>query len=293
MSGIYFEYTPGHIVARFTQAAEFDYIELHLRMGGEVTTTQECGDDGQEGDIREEREEVREHSLYMSSVFCPFEDFIRFREAITLDVQEVAFEWDAEGPTGAMRWHRRRRGESGHLMVEWSSRGASFVHTTFLYTRDTVAGLYGALRSFAESADYNPFRYERLTLGESVPLLVPGTTADDLADRLVWLDGFAAMTAIGSLVSAAQDSATRGGRKTFPIEHFLDPAIAVPADYRLSAQREQEASEWDAADQTRRRQMLDEEFSYGVASWHGCNLRALRSRLIEEWLAKPASDGIG
>ncbi len=87
--------------------------------------------------------------------------------------------------------------ESGDLIVEWTSRGASFVHTTLLYTRDTVAGLYGALRSFAESADYNPFRYERLTLGESVPLLVPGTTADDLADRLVRLDGFAAMTAIG------------------------------------------------------------------------------------------------
>lgn len=78
MAGIYFEYTPGHIAARFTQAAEFDYIELLLRMGGEVTTTQEAGDDGQEGDIREEREEVREHSLYMSSVFCPFDDSCGF-----------------------------------------------------------------------------------------------------------------------------------------------------------------------------------------------------------------------
>jgi len=38
--------------------------------------------------------------------------------------------------------------------------------------------------------------------------------------------------------------------------------------------------------------MLDEEFSYGVASWYGCNLRALRSRLIEEWPAKPAYDEI-
>lgn len=217
---------------------------------------------------------------------------MRFLEAIALDVQEVAFEWDAEGPTGAMRWHRRSLGESGHLMVEWGSRRTSFVQTTFLHTRDTVAALYGALRSFAESSEYDPFRYERLTLGEAVPLLVPDTTSDDIVGRLVRLDGIAAMTAIGGFVSAARNRSDRGGRKTFPIEHFLDLATAVPTDLQLSTQREQEAFAWDAADEPRRRQMLDEEFSYGVTSWSGCNLRALRSRLIEEWLAKPPAEGI-
>lgn len=288
MSQFYFDYTPGHISARFAHGSEFDYIEFYLRMGGEARTVEERSDDDREGTVREEREEIRDHNLYMSSVFCPFEDFIRFLEAIAIDVQEVAFEWEAEGPTGAMRWTRSRLGESGHLMVEWSGRGRSFVQQTHLYTRDTVAALYGGFRSFVESADYNPFRYEALTLGDCVPLLIPGAAPETLADRLVQLDGIAAMSAISGLVCAA-DARYRGQTGAYPVEHFLDARTALPADHRLSDEQMRDAETWDAAGEPQRREMLTGEFSYRVRSWHGHNLRSLRSNLIEAFLAKPAS----
>jgi len=97
----FFDYTPGRIEARFSHGSDFDYVRLRLRMRSAAVTTTPC-----DGRLRIGRPvdypAPRAHlSVYMTSVFCPFADFIRFLEAIAIQVQECGFEWDPEGPPRA------------------------------------------------------------------------------------------------------------------------------------------------------------------------------------------------
>ena len=46
-------------------------------------------------------------------------------------------------------------------------------------------------------------------------------------------------------------------------------------------------TEWDAENEAHHRRLHEEEFPSGVTAWRGANLRALRSRVIEDWLSAP------
>ena len=137
MSGIFFDYEPGRIHARFSHRGKSDDINLEIRMDGDVTTTTDCDDEWHLAEPENWQKDGTEFTVYMSSVFCPFPDFIRFLEAISIEVQECGFRWMAEGPDGAIQWTRRAIQDTGFLTVEWSSED-SFSHRMMLNTRQAV-----------------------------------------------------------------------------------------------------------------------------------------------------------
>lgn len=127
-----FDYEPGRIEARFSHRTKYDYINLDIRMAGDITTTTECDDQGRKAKPVSYQKERADFTVYMSSVFCPFKNLIWFLEAITLWVQECAFDWDAEGRDGRMHWRRRFIQETGFLTAEWDSSDAEFSHRMML-----------------------------------------------------------------------------------------------------------------------------------------------------------------
>jgi hypothetical protein len=283
MTGTFFNYEAGRIDARFSHDTKFDYINLDISMEGANTTTTECDEEGRLAEPKNWQKDGVEFAVYMSSVLCPFRDFIRFLEAITIEVQECRFHWDAEGPEGVIRWTRRVIGDTGFLTVEWSSE-ESFSNSMMLNTRQAVRTLYGAFRTFVESPDYDPLRYEQLTYGESIALVLSSVSLETLADTLGQLSESAAEAAIQRLRDAAQCRRSGGPKMTFTIEQFLEGTEATANFYDCKALI---PADWNSLNQAHRVSSLKAIFDYQESSWFGTNLRALRSKLVEDWLALP------
>ena len=168
MAGTIFDYKPGRINARFRHGSGFDTIVLRIRMSGATVITTPCDDQFQKGNPVNHVADRQDFSVYMTSVWCPFADFIRFLEAIVIQVRECSFDWDAEGPDGGMKWERRFINENGFLTIEWHSRHSKFEHRMMLDTRQTVKTLYTTFRRFVESPEYDYLRYEEHTFGEEL-----------------------------------------------------------------------------------------------------------------------------
>lgn len=275
---------PDQIQARFGQDRGFDYICLHITIVGGITTSVECDDQGGEEKLVRRRKKERTFTVYMSSVFCPFQDFIRFLEAITLDVQECAIGWDAEGPDGRMHWRRRYVQDVGFLTVEWDSSKVNFSHQIKLNTRQTVKTFYSAFRSFIDSSDYDPLRYEELTHGESFALILSDASLDDLAARLVQMSAEAARVCLQALANAVDDRHMKGPKVSYPIAFFQQATEPVEAS---GGYHDWIDPEWDNWDIHQRMNQLKELFSWKGMTWFGEKLREMRSKLIEDWLALP------
>ena len=278
--GLYFDYAPGHLEARFSHDLQFDYINLDLRLGGDVTSVTAYDPQGRSfgPEVRQQRASV-EIQVYVSSVFCPFRDFVSFLEAICVGVQECAFTWDAEGPTGEFRW-QRSGDAAGQLAVHWSSSGGRIRWQTQLRTSHVIETLYHAFRSFVESPAYDPLRYERLTRGEALRCVLKPESLDELCRSLAGLDAQAAAAVIVQMEDVAQARTMAGPASTFPIAHYLslaDPCRVV--DGLLP-------DDWDTWTFEQRLMQLDEFLRTEVSSWEGENLRAMRSMLVEDWLAR-------
>ena len=285
MSGIFFNFEPGRIEARFSHDTEFDYINLDIRVDGDITTTTKCDDEWRLAHAESQRKEYPEFQVYISSLWCPFPDFIRFLEAITIEVQECSFSWDPEGPEGRMRWERRHFQDTGFLTVEWKSSDKQFSHRMMLNTRQAVKMLYTAFRTFADSPDYDPLRYEELTIGESFALVLSNASLDELADAFLGLNSNAAESVIQSLQDAVSNRRTKGPKLTFPIENFLEATETVIPSSEFH--KPWIHPEWDSWDLDQRLNDLKELFDGGCSSWYGANLRELRSMIVEDWLALP------
>lgn len=284
MTYVLFDYKPGHIEARFSHEPEFDFIELGIRMTGDITTTTECDEHGRKMEPVSYQKETADFTVYISSVFCPFKDFMRFLEAITLDVQECAFGWDAEGPDGRMHWLRRLPHDTGFLAVEWMSSKKNFSHRMMLNTRETVSMLYLAFRAFVDSPEYDPLRYEELNYGESFELMLSDASLGDLAERLAEMNAGTVKRVFKSLANSVNDRHMKGPKLSFPIKHFLEASEPVEPS---SHYNEWIDPEWDTWDTGRRLIQLEGIFSWGGMSWYGHNLREMRSKLIEDWLSQP------
>lgn len=277
---LHFDYAPGQLEACFSHDTQFDYINLDIRLGGDVTWVTEsdpqCHSFGPQ--VRHQRPSV-ESQLYVSSVFCPFRDFVSFLEAICVGVQECAFVWDAEGPTGEFRW-QRSGDAAGQLTVRWSSSGEPIRWQTNLQTSRVVEALYRAFRGFVESPAYDPLRYERLTRGEALQCVLHPESLDELCRSLATLDAQTAAAVIVQMEDVAQARSMAGPALTFPIAHYLglvDQCRVV--DGVLPGC-------WDTWTFEQRLMQLDELLRTEVSSWEGENLRALRSVLVEDWLAR-------
>ncbi len=285
MSGTFLTYKPGRIDARFSHDQRFDYINLDIFLDGDITVTTDCDDEFRLATPENHKKENVEFQVYMSSVFCPFGDFIRFLEAITLEVQECSFTWDSEGPEGRMRWERRSIHDTGFLTVEWNSSKTQFSHRMMLKTQQAVGALYTAFRAFAESPEYDPLRYERLTIGNGIALVLSDASLDDLAGAIVVLDAIAAETVVQRLRNAMGERRDGELKRSFPIRSFLEPTGTIMPSGEFY--QPWICPEWDSWDFDQRFNDLNELFDGGASSWYGANLRELRSRLVEDWLASP------
>jgi hypothetical protein len=283
MAGTFFDYEPGRIDTKFSHDSDFDYINLDIRMVGDITSTTECDDHGRFSDPVKHQSKPLEFSVYFSSVFCPFGDFIRFLEAITIEVQECGFEWDPEGPTGRMHWDRRFLNDTGFLTVEWLSKD-SFSHRTMLNTRQVVRSLYESFRSFVTSEDYDPLRYEEMRNGEGFQLVIADASLDDLTKALLPLDSTSVHSAITRLRETIGSRKSKGPKTSYPLSFYFEKDWS---ELPLSEWDSWISEDWDSFNPEQRTNDLHELLGWGSLGWDGANLRELRSTLVEEWLAKP------
>ena len=278
------EYEPSRLEARFSHDT-FDYIHLDLRIGGDVTWVTECDTRGESlaPAVRHQQASV-EFTLYMSSPFCPFGDFVRFLEAVTIGVQECAFSWNAEGPDGEFRWESAGDDE-GMLTVRWHSSREPFSRRASLSRREAVDTLYGAFRRFVESAEYDPLRFEQLTQGECLELVLQRESLDDLRQALVRLDAPKVAGVVSRMDSVVGSRSSAGPPLTFPLSHFLDGEDGADIGAGFFP------TEWDDWSVQLRLEHLGKFFAMGRSAWFGANLRKLRSKLVEDWLALRAGAG--
>ena len=283
MSGIFFNYQPGRISARFQHGSGFDTIVLRIRMNGAIVTTTPCDDQFPKGNPVNHVARAKDFSVNMTSVWCPFADFIRFLEAIVIQVKECSFDWDAEGPSGKMMWERRFVNENGFLTVEWYSRSAKFKYRMMLDTKQTVRMLYTAFRRFIESPEYDPIRYEELKAGEAFRLVLTKDTEsniENLVEKLVELDVRSAERLIFSLCQIIHQRMCDKPWVRYSLQHYVllsKEAIVEEREWNTWL-----PADWDIKDKVQRRtEIIEGVFNVGPPNWYGANLRLLRSPLIE------------
>lgn len=292
MSGILFDYTPGRIDARFRHGSDFDYIVLRMRMSHAAATTAPCDDEFHVGKPVARVAPRIDCSVYMTSVFCPFADFIRFLEAIAVQVQECTFEWDAEGDDGRMRWQRRRVDAEGFLTVSWrgsyGGRRQEFSHRMMLDTRQTVRMLYTAFRRFVESHEYDPLRYEELTAGEAFGLILADATVEDFAAALIALDRESAERVIdrACAVVSERTCTSKAPRFRLTLDELQRAAQVGEREANTERRLDPQWDHWES--EQRRAEVQTRIFPSSISGWFGSELRALRSALVEQWLASPA-----
>ena len=288
--GTFFDYTPGRLDARFRHASRSGMIVLRIRMAEAFVTTTESDENWNLGESVNHYQRSADDSMFIWATFCPFRDYLRFLEAVALQVQECAFEWDAEGPEGRLEWRRRFIDDTGFLSINWegSLRGPSrkFSHRMMLNTRQMVRMLYSAFRRFVESREYQPMRYEEMKIEETFSMVINDASLGDLAKVLVTCNLNRAESMIHAIRTVVAERVYDGGNASYPlqyyIDHSVDPVELDDANTWLN-------SGWDAWGQERRADYLQGQiFSLSDAVyWSGGNLRNLRSPLVEEWLATP------
>lgn len=293
MAGIIFDYMPGRLDARFVQDKRFDFIRLRMRMRNAEVVTTPCDDKFRRLTPVSHRQAKVEFSVRISSVFCPFDDYIRFLEAITTGVRECSFDWDAEGQEGTMRWERRYLHENGFLNVTWAGyyreHKQEFSHRMMLDTHQTVGMLYHAFRNFVESPDYDPLRYENIEAGDGFCLVLKDAGLEELTAALVAMGADTARHLLLSMGDVMRERAyvrpaLRNTRYT--LAHYLNAASSREISDRESD--EWICAEWNSMDQHRRAAYLREQlYSSGMTLGFGGNLRSMRSKLVEEWLTRP------
>lgn len=231
-----------------------------------------------------------DESMFIWETFCPFRDYIRFLEAVALQVQECAFEWDAEGPEGRLEWRRRFIDDTGFLTINWdgSFRGHSrkFSHRMMLNTRQMVRMLYSVFRRFVESPEYQPMRYEKMKIEETFSSVIKDATLDDLVKVAVDCSAQRAESLIYSIRGAVSECVHDGARAIYSLQHYIENSVA-PVE--LDDFNSWVDKQWDSWDRDGRAAYLREILlpSSDLVYWDGANLRTMRSSLIEEWLASP------
>ena len=302
MAGILFDYTPGKLEVRFEHGDGHDRINMFVKMYGEKITTTNCDDQFKQDKPVDHASPKFEFMVYMTSVWCPFDNYISFIEAIVIQVQECSFSWDAEGPDCVIQWARRFRNEDGFLTIEWCGK-EEFKHRMHLETKQVVGELYQSFRSFVESKRYDPLRYEKLTIGETLLLGLGGQySLEQIAAHIKTLDTVEARKLIASIFERAY---LRNGLNkpniTWPesLDELGQP-IAFSKCLLLYGAHHQANDDdmgteiftrhiddnWKNFNITAKEEYLDKLFKSVSSWWFGKNLREMRSKMIEDYLAK-------
>lgn len=272
---------PDKLKARFSHAADFDYICLRLALEGAAVHATPYDEECQ--GLRFTK--VRKLSVYMSSVWCPFRNYIRFLEAIAIQVQECSFSWDAEGPDGGMKWERRGFDDTGILTISWVDRHRTFKYRMVLETRQALRMLYTAFRRFVESPEYDPLRYEELDEKEAIALVIDSNDFDALVEIIINIDADRAERFIHGITSTISGRSVEGPNQQYSLKYFLALAESIEIPY-IDEDRWIDPGNWSIWSQEQRKSEVHDMFERGPCGWFGDNLRELRSPLIEEWLSK-------
>jgi hypothetical protein len=144
--------------------------------------------------------------------------------------------------------------------------------------------LYGAFRTFVESSSYDPIRYEELTCGEKFSLVLADASLDDLVRRIVTFDADKAEDVIQYLWDTVSGRCDAGSKLSFPIDYYVGANVPKARSSRYSSFVN---SEWNAWNADQRVVTLKAIFDSDSTSTFGANLRELRSKLVEDWLALP------
>ena len=154
-----------------------------------------------------------------------------------------------------------------------------------LNTRQMVRMLYSALRRFVESPEYQPMRYEKMTIAETFSSVLKDATLDELVNVLVACDSAQAESLLYAMRGAVS-VCMHDGKVSYPLQHYVEKSV-IPVE--LDEFNSWINKEWHSWNQERRANYLRGTlFSWrDLVYWDGDNLRGLRSKLIEEWLASP------
>jgi len=281
----------GHLRVEF--GSEHDgWIPMRLALHGDTVATTPCGDNFEEGEPEVcVKNDVQVH-MHFASVWCAFGDLIRWLEAIVIGVQECAFAWDAEGPDGELRWHGGHR-ESGLLTVKWCGKEIA-EYQIRLNTVQMVGEFYRKFRSFVESENYEPLRYERLTVAEVTELVLKDCTLDELASEIASRGRSDARCLVDAVLDIAYSHSVNQNRwkSEHPRHVSLAYCIRFAAQRQDKGKLEEEPAEdrwcprdWDEWGIERRKtHMRDFIFCCECGFSYGGKLRQLRSALVENWL---------
>ncbi len=304
MAGRFFDYTPGKLEVRFEHGDGFDTIDMFIKMYGEKITTTDCDDQFKKDDPIDHESPKLEFMVYITSVWCPFADYIRFIEGIVIQVQECSFSWDPEGPFGEMKWSRRFLNKDGFLTVEWSAWEDKFEHRMHLETKQIVGELYQSFRSFVESERYDPLRYEELTMGEELRLGLGGQySLEQILDHIKTLDAVEARKLIDSILERSyRRHGVNKPDDSWPESlNELSQPITFSQCLLLYGEHHQTNDDdidpekstryiddsWSDMQLEERQAYLLDLFEGGIAGgWDGGNLREMRSTMIEDYLAQ-------
>lgn len=277
----------GSINVLFSQM-EFDYIYLNIHLTGHVVIqTHLGGDDETETPIRHQKRDV-DFEVEIASLECPFYDFITFLEAISLDVEECAFTWIAEFSYGRMQWERRFPKDTGFLTVEWSTSKQQFSHRMMLNTRQMVREFYSTFRSLIDSPDYDRLRYEGVTYGEALELVLSDASLDDLVEEFIRRNAIEAkdlLIKVGEIHTSRSSDGQKNEIRS--IQYFLDATAPTDSEDDWPSYAEWIIPEWENWSIDQRKDHLKQVLSYRMPCWEGNNLKNMKSKLVEDWLDSP------
>lgn len=302
MAGTFFDYTPGKLEVRFEHGDGYDRINMHIKMHGAKITTTDCDVQFKKDDPIDHVSPKFEFVVYMTSVWCPFDNYISFIEAIVIQVQECSFSWDAECPDCAIQWTRRFRNEDGFLTIKWCGK-EEFEHRMHLETKQAVGELYQSFRSFVESVRYDPLRYEKLTIGETLLLGLGGQySLEQIAAHIKTLDTVDARKLIDSILERAyRRNGINKPNDTWPESlDELGQSITFSKCLLLYGAHHQTNDDdmgtekftrhiddsWTNLNISAKEEYLDKLFKSVSSWWFGKNLREMRSTIIEDYLAQ-------
>lgn len=272
------------IEAAFSHAEAFDFIDLHIAFDGTVFSSSPISANTYDGPWEDIPCEHADFLVWFSSVYCAFGDFVKFLEAIAVGVEQCQFSWDAEGPNGCFSWQRSAQEGTGYLSVTWHSR-PSFRYVVRIDRNDVVRALYGAFREFVESDAYDPVRYERLTIGEKISLVLDEGDSQRLPAELARLDSKGAQALLMIANGGLDERSTHG-----PIRrHNLSDCLAKVGEWQAMTDELGDAvsrwnwipDDWDCWSQERRIEEISTIMGFENTTWYGANLRELRSPRLE------------
>lgn len=277
------------IEAAFSHAEAFDFIDLRLAFDGMAFSSSPASADSYDGPWDDSPCEHAEFLVNFSSVFCAFGSFVKFLEAIAVGVEQCQFSWEAEGPEGCFSWQRASQDGEGFLAVTWHSR-PSFRYVVRIDGKRAVRALYGAFREFVGSDSYDPIRYERMSIGETISLVLDEGDFERLSAELAKLGASDADALLRIANGGPGEREIRGPKRRYPLSECLAQIEEEAARAKNLGPAESVTTwvpdEWDGWTAERRQDEVATIMGMGDGPWYGANLRDMRSPLLESWLEK-------